>query len=106
MIILYFCLWWYIIEGIYLSGMERRLRVIYVCVLDNRRGLVCLFISIVASAVGDVEPPVLHMINEAVFFVDATAVFALQVAGEGFRLPDSFHTAVSLDILDKLVDPL
>ena len=82
MIILYFCLWWYIIEGIYLSGMERRLRVIYVCVLDNRRGLVCLFISIVASAVGDVEPPVLHMINEAVFFVDATAVFALQVAGE------------------------
>lgn len=35
MIILYFCLWWYIIEGIYLSGMERRLRVIRVCVLDT-----------------------------------------------------------------------
>lgn len=106
MIILYFCLWWYIIEGIYLSGMERRLRVIYVCVLDNRRGLVCLFISIVASAVGDVEPPVLHMINEAVFFVDATAVFALQVAGEGFRFPNPLHTAVPFDIPDELVDAL
>lgn len=34
MIILNFCLWWYIIEGIYLWGMERRLRVIQVCVLD------------------------------------------------------------------------
>lgn len=106
MIILYFCLWWYIIEGIYLSGMERRLRVIYVCVLDNRRGLVCLFISIVASAVGDVEPPVLHMINEAVFFVDATAVFALQIVRKGFGFSDSFHAAVPLDILNELVDSL
>ncbi len=47
--------------------------------------MVCLSISIVASAVGDVEPPIFHMVDEAVFFVDATAVFALQVAGEGFR---------------------
>ena len=65
-----------------------------------------LFISIVASAVGDVEPSVFHMVDEPVFFVDAAAVFALQVAGEGFGLPDPFHTAVPLDILDELVDPL
>ena len=65
-----------------------------------------LFIFIVASAVGNVEPPVLHMVDEPVFFVDATAVFSLQVAGEGFGLPDPFHTAVPLDILNELVDPL
>ena len=59
-----------------------------------------------ASAVGDVEPPVFHMVDEAVFFVDSAAVFALQVAGEGFRLPNSFHAAVPLDIPDELVDPL
>ena len=40
-----------------------------------------LFISIVASAVGDVEPSVFHMVDEAVFFIDPAAVFALQVAG-------------------------
>lgn len=68
--------------------------------------MVCLSISIVASAVGDVEPPVLHMINEAVFFVDATAVFALQVAGEGLGFSDPFHAAVPLDILNELVDSL
>ena len=65
-----------------------------------------LFISVVASAVGDVEPPILHMVDEPVFFVDAAAVFALQVAGEGFGFPDSLHTAVPLDIPDELVDPL
>ena len=65
-----------------------------------------LFISIVASAVGDVEPSVFHMVDQPVFFVDAAAVFSLQVAGEGFGLPDPFHTAVPLDILNELVDPL
>ena len=65
-----------------------------------------LFIFIVASAVGDVEPTMLHMIDEAVFFVDAAAVFAQQIAGEGFRFPDSLHTAVPFNILDELVDPL
>ena len=65
-----------------------------------------LFISIVASAVGDVEPPIFHMVDEAVFLVDAAAVFALQVAREGFRLSDPFHAAVPLDILNELVDSL
>ena len=46
------------------------------------------------------------MVDEAVFFVDSAAVFALQVAGEGFGLSDSFHTAIPLDILNELVDPL
>ena len=59
-----------------------------------------------ASAVGDVESPVFHMVDKAVFFVDSAAVFALQVAGEGFGLSDPFHAAVPLDILNKLVDPL
>lgn len=65
-----------------------------------------LFIFIVASAVSDVEPPVFHMVDEAVFLVDAAAVFTLQVAGKGFGLSDPFHTAVPLDILNELVDPL
>lgn len=65
-----------------------------------------LFISIVTSAVGNIELSVLHMIDETVFFVDATAVFALQVAGERFRFPDSLHTTVPLNVLDELVDPL
>lgn len=59
-----------------------------------------------ASAVSDVEPSVFHMVDEPVFFVDAAAVFALQIAGEGFGFPDSLHTAVPLDISDELVDPL
>ena len=65
-----------------------------------------LFISIVASAVSDVEPPVFHVVDEAVFLVDAAAVFALKVTGEGFGLSDPFHAAIPLDILNKLVDPL
>lgn len=36
-----------------------------------------LIIAIVASAVGDVEPPIFYMVDEAVFFIDAAAVFAL-----------------------------
>ena len=64
------------------------------------------YISVVASAVGDVEPPILHMVDEPVFFVDAAAVFALQVAGEGFGFSDSLYTAVPLDIPDELVDSL
>jgi hypothetical protein len=46
------------------------------------------------------------MVDEAVFLVDAAAVFALQVAREGFRLSDPFHAAVPLDILNELVDSL
>ena len=59
-----------------------------------------------SSAVGDVETTAFYMVDKAVFFVDAAAVFALQVAGEGFGLSDPFHTAIPLDIMDELVDPL
>ena len=59
-----------------------------------------------ASAVGDVEPPVFHVVDEAVFLVDSAAVFALQVAGKGFRSSNPFHAAVPLDILNELVDSL
>lgn len=65
-----------------------------------------LFISIVASTVGDVEPSVFLMVDEPIFFVDAAAVFALQVSGEGFGFSNPLHTAVPLDILDELVDSL
>lgn len=58
------------------------------------------------SAVGDVELPVFHMVDKAVFFVNAATVFALQVAGEGFGLSNPFHAAVPFDILNELVDPL
>ena len=65
-----------------------------------------LFISIVASTVGDVDSLVFHVVDEAVFFVDATAVFALQIVRKGFGFSDSFHAAVPLDILNELVDSL
>lgn len=65
-----------------------------------------LFISIVASAVCNVNPPVFHMVYEAVFFIDTAAVFALQVAREGFGFPDPLHTAIALYILNELVDAL
>ena len=65
-----------------------------------------LFISIMASAVGNVEPSVFHMVNKAVFFIDVAAVFALQVAGEGFGLSNPFHTTIPFNILNELVDPL
>lgn len=64
-----------------------------------------LFISIMASAVDDVEPPVFYVVDEAVFFVDTAAVFALQVTGKGFRFSNPFHAAVPFNILDELVDP-
>ena len=64
-----------------------------------------LFISIVASAMGNAEPSVFHVVDEAVFLVDSAAVFALQVAGKGFRSSNPFHAAVPFDILDELVDP-
>ena len=93
---------------------HRRISTIFECVRIVRQIPVSnmggdwpgLFISIVASAVGDVEPPVFHMVDEPVFFVDAAAVFALQVTGEGFGFSDPMHTAVPLDIYDELVDSL
>ena len=59
-----------------------------------------------ASAVDDIEPFVFHMVDEAVFFVDAAAVFTLQVTREGFGFSDPFHAAVPFNIQDELVDPL
>ena len=59
-----------------------------------------------SSAVGDVETTAFYMVDKAVFFVDAAAVFALQVAGEGFGFPNPLHTAVPFDIPDELVDAL
>lgn len=68
--------------------------------------LLCLFISIMASAVGNVEPPVFHMVNEPVFFVDTAAVFAQKVTGKRFRFPDLFHATIPFNIPDKLIDAL
>lgn len=63
-----------------------------------------LFISIVAFAVCNVNPSILHMVHQAVFIINAAAVFALQVTCEGFRFPDTFHTAVAFNILNELID--
>lgn len=64
-----------------------------------------LFISIVTSAVGNIQPSVFQVVNKPFFFVDTAAVFAMQVTGEGFWFSDSIHTAVTLNILDELIDP-
>lgn len=60
-----------------------------------------LFISVVASALCNVKPSIFHMVYKAVFFIDPTAVFTLQITSEGFRFSDTFHTAVAFN---KLVD--
>ena len=66
--------------------------------------MIALLISIVASAVYNVKPSVFHMVYKAVFVIDAAAVFALQSAGQRFRLSDSIPAAIALNILDELVD--
>lgn len=63
-----------------------------------------LRISIVASAVYNVNSSVLYMVYETVFFIDAAAVFALQIAGQRFGFSDAFPAAVALDVLNKLID--
>jgi hypothetical protein len=55
--------------------------------------------------VGNIQPSVFQVVNKPFFFVDTAAVFALQVTGEGFWFSDSIHTAVTLNILDELIDP-
>ena len=64
------------------------MRIFYAALVGN---VGKLFISIVASAVCDVETAVFHVINEAIFFVDPAAVLALQVAGQRFWLSDTIH---------------
>lgn len=48
---------------------------------------------------------VFHMVHKAVFIIDMTAVFPLQIACQRFWFSDSIHTAVTLNILDELIDP-
>ena len=61
------------------------------------RDWVGLFIAIVASAVGDGESPVFHMVDETVFLVDAAAVLVLHLPlWMMFR-----HTHINLCISDK-----
>lgn len=38
-----------------------------------------LFVSIMSSAMRDVDAAIFHMVDQPVFIVDAAAVFALQV---------------------------
>ena len=40
-----------------------------------------LFIAVVSSAVSNIDTTVFHMIDQAVFVVDPSAIFSLQVAG-------------------------
>ena len=40
-----------------------------------------LFIAVVSSAVSNIDTAVFHMIDQAVFVVDPSAIFPLQVAG-------------------------
>lgn len=64
-----------------------------------------LFISIMSAAMGNVEPSVLNMIDQAVFVVDTAAKLSPQVAGECLRLSNPHGTAVALNVLNQLVDP-
>lgn len=40
-----------------------------------------LFVSVMPTAVGDVDTAIFHVIDQAVFLIDPAAVFPLQVAG-------------------------
>ena len=49
--------------------------------LSRRGHHVRLLISIMSSAMHDVDAAVFHMVDQSVLLVDAAAVFALQVTG-------------------------
>ena len=44
------------------------------------------------------------MVNQAVFVIDPAAELSLKVSGENLRFSDPNRTAVSLNVLNKLVD--
>ena len=52
----------------------------------------------------DIKSSVFHVIDETVFIIDATAVFALEIAGQGFGFPDPLPAAIAFNILFELVD--
>lgn len=57
-----------------------------------------------SSAMCDIKSSVFHVIDETVFIIDATAVFALEIAGQGFGFPDPLPAAIAFNILFELVD--
>ena len=44
------------------------------------------------------------MIDQAVFVIDPSSIFPLQVSGQGFGLSNPFHAAIALNILYELVN--
>ena len=68
----------------------------------NKRG--CLVIVVVTAAGYDIDPTVFHMINQAVFFIDPSAVFTMKVFFQGFRFPDPGQDPVPFYVFDKHVD--
>lgn len=63
-----------------------------------------LFISVMSSAMCDVEATIFHMVDQSVFLVDAAAVLALEAALERFGFSDSAYASVTLNIFDELID--
>ena len=67
---------------------------------------ICRFVAVMPTTVGNKEFPFLNVIDQPVFVINAAAELPLEISGKGFRLSDPNRTAVSLDVLDKLVDAL
>lgn len=62
------------------------------------------FVAIMPTAVGNEQLSTLNVINQPVLVIDPAAELSLEVAGKGLRFSDPFHAAVSLNVLDQLVD--
>lgn len=61
-------------------------------------------VTVMPSAVRDIDAPVFHMIYQSILLIDPTAELTLQIPGKRLWFTDSFRTAISLDILYQFID--
>ena len=59
-----------------------------------------------SAAMCNVDATFFYVINKAIFVIDPTAEFALQVSGQWFRLSYAVHASIAFDAFDELVDAL
>ena len=58
------------------------------------------------AALSNEKLAVFYPIDQSILLVDSPAEISLQVFFQGFRLADSFHGAVPVDIFEEKVDAL
>lgn len=63
----------------------------------------CLFIVVIATLSNE-KLTVFNSIYQTIFFIDSATEESLEVSLQNFRVADSFHRAISVDILYESVD--